>query len=90
MPSTSVPSVPSVPKRASAAAVVKSFVFEARIRGVRWRQRNTREACPSLDVHHIGAGIGAGGAHVAGQALDHGRPSSCAAAVAGSSGEQGI
>ncbi len=39
MPSTSVPSVPSTPKRARAAVVVKSFVFEARMRGVFWRQR---------------------------------------------------
>jgi hypothetical protein len=36
-----VPSVPSVPKRASAAAEVNSLVFEARIRGVRARQANT-------------------------------------------------
>ena len=40
-PRTSVSSVPSVPKRARAAAVVKSLVFEARIRGVLWRQRKT-------------------------------------------------
>jgi hypothetical protein len=36
-----VPSVPSVPKRASAVAVVNSFVFEARIRDLFWRQPKT-------------------------------------------------
>ena len=41
MPSTSVPSVPSGPKRARAAEVVKSLAFEARMRGVCWRQRKT-------------------------------------------------
>ena len=52
-PSTSVPSVPSVPKRASAAAEVNSFVFEARMRGVPARQANT--CLPALRFIHVGA-----------------------------------
>ena len=48
MPSTSVPSVPSAPKRASAAVVVKSFVFDARMRGVCSRQWKTGSAPVAL------------------------------------------
>ncbi len=43
-----MPSVPSVPNRASAAVVVKSFVFEARMRVVCSRQRKTGSAPASL------------------------------------------
>jgi hypothetical protein len=46
-PSTDVPSVPSTPKRASAADEVNSLVLDARVRGVPARQANTGRAAPT-------------------------------------------
>ena len=88
MPSTSVPSVPSVPKRARAAVVVKSFVFEARMRGVLLAPAEDRAGPVAAQIDHICARIGAGGPHVAGQAL-HDRGLVLRRGGGGQQGEQG-